>query len=488
MFIGIAHNLGNFASHFLIGMLKRILTHLLVILYFYPVSLAQETEIYGLLPDYAGSEFVFETFADYVSHETISLGKVVVSNDGSFSLKIPLQNTITIFVKAGVYKGFLILQPGKRYNILLPDRVEKSKSEKLNPFFSEMKVYLYPQNSDSTELNFRRRHVSKYINSFLSRNINSIAVGRINRHIVDSFIISINEKFPVDHSDKFYPYLQYMIGHLKSITYLRSMNNIAKQFFLDRPILYSNEDYMFLFNQVFDRFFHSFSQSKYGKEIHDIIDKERDLGDIKNQIAQHPSFNNDSLIELLILKGLHDGYYRGDYDLKSVVHLLDTIKESSSIEEHTLIASNIISKITKLAPTYPAPDFELHDKDSTLISLENFKGKYVYLNFCSFKSITCQEDFELLNELHRQYKDKLAIVSVSRDENSEEFFRFMKKNKYAWHCLSVNRQPEIIKTYQAKVIPSYYLIDPYNKILLAPTLSPRKNFENEFHRILNRRN
>ncbi|MCF8372719.1 MAG: TlpA family protein disulfide reductase [Bacteroidales bacterium] len=440
-----------------------------------------------MLPTYSGSELVFETYTDYITHESYVLGKARVGVDGRFSLEINLKSTVTSFVKTGIYQGFFILEPGKSYDIQLPEKEEKTEREKLNPFFEEIRIYIQTRLSDSTELNYRHRQLSNKISDYVGRNVADISMGRIRKQKVDSFILATEQDFPAEKNTDFYIRRKYMIGNLKSTTYIRSVDVMAKQYFLNQPILYHNEDYMKLFNQVFDKFFVFFGRSKYGSGFHDKISEDKDLGTIRKQICLNPSFANDTLIDMLILRGLYDGYYLGKYELDVVLCLLDSLGQSAKVEEQRIIANNIRDKITRLAVSYTAPGFELFNKDSQLVRLEQFKGKYVYLNFCSHRSLASQEEFVLLNELHKQYKDKLAIVSISMDEKADEFYAFMKEKDYKWTCLSIQAQPDLMNLYQVRVIPAFYLIDPYSKILLAPALSPRENFENEFHRILNNR-
>ena len=468
-------------------MLIRVFTSIWFLFYLGSECVAQETEIHGHLPGYAGSEFIFETYDDYITHKSMILAKTIVGNEGHFSVKFKLDQSLTAFIKTGIYQGFMILEPGKSYDILLPEKKEKTKDEKLNPFFKEIRVFIQTRNNDSTELNTRRRHLSKHINQFLNRNMRTIAMSRMSRKKVESFIDSTRILFPAQENSTFYNHREYMIGHLRNLTYVRSIYKIADQHFSNKPVLYHNEDYMKLFNQVFDRFFVPFGQGEFGAGIHDTISKNKSLSGIQQRLQKCPSFGDQEFIDLLILKGLYDGFYFGDYQIEEVVCLLDSLAITTQSKENKRIAQNIKEKITRLAVGYTAPGFELVDKDSKRIRLEEFKGRYVYLNFCSYKNPACQEEFILLNELHKQYKDKLAIVSVSIDENPAEFFDYMKSNHYPWTCLNSAENPNILKDYEARVIPSYYLIDPYNKILLAPALSPRENFENDFHRILNNR-
>jgi hypothetical protein len=47
---------------------------------------------------------------------------------------------------------------------------------------------------------------------------------------------------------------------------------------------------------------------------------------------------------------------------------------------------------------------------------------------------------------------------------------------------------KIMEDYHVKALPSYFLIDPYGKIILSPCPGPDGNFESTFISILKERN
>jgi len=451
------------------------------------LCVAQESEIYGLLPDYAGTEFVFETYEDFITQKHETLGKTTVDSDGQFNFVFENKECRTVFLRSGIFRASIIIEPGKNYDIQLPQNTKKNQQELDNPFFEEIKILAYQKTSDSIELNNMRNLLSNEINSYLNKNLKLISLGRMRRQNVDTFVVSLEKKYPATENSEFLSYRKYKIGHLRYITYLRSMNIMAKKYFLNQPILYSNQDYMKLFNQAFDNFLISFTHGRYGKGLHAKIVDDKDLSSIKQHIHKNPSYANDTLIELLIIKGLYDGYYNGKYEMNVVIKLFESIITDSKILIHQQISSTIIRKLTKLAFSYPAPKFELLNSDSVLVSLDKYKGKYVYLNFCSSKNYSCKQDFVLLKDLKKHYLDKLVIISISVDNNTNEFFDYMKNNEFDWVCLTAHYNLKAVKDYRIKMIPTYYLIDPYGKMLLSPAVSPHEDFDNEFNRVLNNR-
>ncbi|MFQ3676170.1 MAG: thioredoxin-like domain-containing protein, partial [Endomicrobiia bacterium] len=67
---------------------------------------------------------------------------------------------------------------------------------------------------------------------------------------------------------------------------------------------------------------------------------------------------------------------------------------------------------------------------------------------------------------------------VSNDQTREVFNDFVKKNnQYNWTFLYAGDAPEILKQYNIRVQPSYFLINPDRKIVMLPAPSPHENFE-----------
>ena len=129
-----------------------------------------------------------------------------------------------------------------------------------------------------------------------------------------------------------------------------------------------------------------------------------------------------------------------------------------------------------------------YDKDGTLVSLSDLKGKYVYLNFCTCNSYSCIKEFDLLKKLAIKYKDyKLVIVTIAIDESREQMANYVNKTKLNWLFLYYGNQPDILKTYDIRAFPTYYLIGPDGKLIMSPAPSPGENFELQLFNIMRAR-
>ena len=107
------------------------------------------------------------------------------------------------------------------------------------------------------------------------------------------------------------------------------------------------------------------------------------------------------------------------------------------------------------APACSAP---LLDGSRTL-SLAEFRGKVVYLDFWASWCLPCRQTFPFMNELQRELDDRgLSIVAVSVDKTAEEARGFLAKYP-AQFTTAVDTAGACPKAYELQGMPSSYLID-----------------------------
>ncbi|HUX53051.1 MAG TPA: TlpA disulfide reductase family protein, partial [Williamwhitmania sp.] len=117
-------------------------------------------------------------------------------------------------------------------------------------------------------------------------------------------------------------------------------------------------------------------------------------------------------------------------------------------------------------------------------SLADFKGKYIYLNFATSASYTCLEEFKGMNKIYQKYGKYLEVVSVMVDESMDDVKSFLEQTGYRWTFLDYKDHPTIIKDFDVRAYPTYFLIGPDGKMLLSPAPGPTENFDLKFFDIL----
>jgi peroxiredoxin len=107
-----------------------------------------------------------------------------------------------------------------------------------------------------------------------------------------------------------------------------------------------------------------------------------------------------------------------------------------------------------------APHFSLQDLGGTRISLGDFKGKVVILNFWATWCSPCRREIPSLERLYQLRKDKgFEILAVSVDRTSaSKVASFVADYQMSFPVLADPRG-EVGQKYWAKAIPTSFLID-----------------------------
>ncbi len=453
---------------------------------FYSISniLTGQVTLLGNNPSYAGSEIAFQMSADPFTGEEIEIGKCEVTTTGDFSLTLPLKETTYIFSHLGIFKGFLTVEPGKNYTISFPDKTDKTPANKMNPFFEETEFQFAIKNISDNDINFLimafddayKPYLKKFVGNIYSRNA---------KNLIDTTVTNLKKIGINENDDYFIHYADYKIGYLKNLAYQQKSKSISKEYFQQKPILYNNPGYFQLFNQVYAKYFYFFGRTNSGKQIYTDINLSKSYYNLSKTLTSDSILQNDSLRELVILKNIHDEFYAANFSRSGLLAILDSLTKETKITKHKEIAGFIRNKITRLMQDYEPPQFSLYDKEGKLVKLEDFKGKYVYLNFCSCSSYSCIKEFDVLKKLAEKYKDyKFAIVTIATDETREQMAHYVNKNQLNWVFLHFGNQPEVLKQYDIRAYPTYYLIGPDGKLILSPANSPGENFEMELFKIM----
>ncbi|MFP3860007.1 MAG: peroxiredoxin family protein [Bacteroidales bacterium] len=428
--------------------------------------------IYGEAPEYKNEELTFYTYSDIITRQDKPLATTKVDEDGNFRCSIPIKDTMEIFMHLGVYRAFLFAEPGNEYKIKLPKRKDKSKEQKLNPYFRG-KSYHVEIEDGKEQLNFKIYEFLRTYNRIVNQNIKKIYNSP---QILDSLYNVIDTA----HSSEnlfFQHYKDYKLGELKLISANQKSSQVVEELFKKEKIHYHNPAYMDLFNQTFENYFEEF-YSEYDRNIDKLINQAAELTQVDSILGKAELLSgNKKLRELVMLKGMHDAYYSNNYKKSSIIKLLEKFQEYSNEEYHQEIAKNIHDKITRIRTGFEPPEFCLYDLDSNLVCLDSLKGNYIYLGFCNTENYSCLRQFKALNNLYEKHKNHFKIIVISTDESFEQLKRHAERNQYPWKILHYGNDKEILKKYNVKSQPLYFFIVPDGTLSLSPAPSPAEKVE-----------
>ena len=100
------------------------------------------------------------------------------------------------------------------------------------------------------------------------------------------------------------------------------------------------------------------------------------------------------------------------------------------------------------------------------LSLADYDGYVIYINFWSSWCGPCRASFPLLQELRdRYYAQGFEIISINLDQNPKDALKFLDQNPVSFPVLQ-DEKKRVSRLYKLKSIPSSYLIDASGHIVL----------------------
>jgi len=140
----------------------------------------------------------------------------------------------------------------------------------------------------------------------------------------------------------------------------------------------------------------------------------------------------------------------------------------------------IKTKWEKLAKGNPAPNFALQDSTGKTVSLADFKGKVVFLDFWASWCGPCIGEMPSAKKVKEKFKGQnVVFLYLSIDTNETLWKNAMKKHGIEGIHLLVppkeNWNHQIPVTYNVNGIPAYFLIDKEGKF--AVNVAPRPSDE-----------
>jgi thiol-disulfide isomerase/thioredoxin len=141
--------------------------------------------------------------------------------------------------------------------------------------------------------------------------------------------------------------------------------------------------------------------------------------------------------------------------------LTDDFFELASDPLYRDLVSGEYKTVLKTAPGNPAPDFTLADINGEEVSLSDFKGKVVYLDFWASWCGPCMREVPYAKELKKRMagQDDLVFLYISIDTDEEAWRRTVANQEIRGVHLNVpGGRAEVPSLYNVKGVPTFYII------------------------------
>ena len=182
--------------------------------------------------------------------------------------------------------------------------------------------------------------------------------------------------------------------------------------------------------------------------------------------------------------------YYIENDRMGTVGIEDLVTEYLSKSTDETLKNDIKLLCDKWAPIatgMPAPDFTLPDVNGNNVSLSDYKGKYVVIDFWFTGCGSCKVMFPYLKQLMNEYRNRnIIFISISVDAERSAWEKMLKEGydeagtrvffeeKANWIHLHDPQTRAIAKQYLVSKYPTYILIDRDGKYASSRIEYPKR--------------
>lgn len=113
-------------------------------------------------------------------------------------------------------------------------------------------------------------------------------------------------------------------------------------------------------------------------------------------------------------------------------------------------------------PRRNVPDFNLQDLDGRSVTLKEFRGKVVFVNFWATWCPPCRDEMPSMQRIYNEYRDKgLVMLAINFMESPNTIRPFLSEHKLTFPILLDSGT--VMVSYGVLGLPATYLIDRQGK-------------------------
>jgi len=173
----------------------------------------------------------------------------------------------------------------------------------------------------------------------------------------------------------------------------------------------------------------------------------------------------------------HCAYELGKYRLaytKSIDTVYAYVASIIQNERHAEEIKSIYFKLKNIVKGAVSPSFSFQDAHGQTISLDQLKGKFVYIDVWSTWCLPCIKEIPFQKNLEDSFHSKnIVFVSICRNSDKSNWLEFIKKeNLHGLQLFAESFESNFFNAYGISGVPHYILIDAAGNILDADAKRP----------------
>lgn len=424
--------------------------------------------IYGNAPSYAGKTLSVRTYSDQILYNEDELGQAKVSENGDFEFDLPVTTTMQVFIPMPTYKGFIYIEPNKKYKISLPEYCERTLQQKLSPYFAVKDYLLTIEDLERSDLNYQMMEFDDGFDFYSMKHITYGAqLDSVKKSVGQMRDLFVDLNKPFQQRFKEYRYLLLLNMAAKTSALQDSMIVRLNKMGVETE----NPAFWDAMNNIFD----DFVAGTKGTEEYELFKRIINVGDSKmllGMLNERYGLSNKELREMVAIKICGDLLNHADFDRGKVIALLLGLKSYITDSETREILNAQTNKACLNYIGTNAPDFEGTTSAGKVLRLSEQKGKYVYLNFCNSHLEKTVRDLQVLQRFAETFQKELTVINIFLYDKPEDVKRLEANTRVKMQYVTVP-QPDLLRQYYGvKSVPSYMILDTEGQIMMTKGAEP----------------
>ncbi len=161
-------------------------------------------------------------------------------------------------------------------------------------------------------------------------------------------------------------------------------------------------------------------------------------------------------------------FFNPNDDFEFMQTVANSLYEAHPKSEMVTFYKSQIDDLAKLAVGVEAPDFSMPTPEGDTVSLSDYRGGYVLIDFWAAWCKPCREENpNIVAAYNKFHEDGFEILGVSLDRKREDWLKAIEDDNLEWTQVSELQywQSPIVQEYKISGIPFSLLIGPDGKIV-----------------------
>ncbi|QIA09723.1 redoxin domain-containing protein [Draconibacterium halophilum] len=426
-------------------------------------------------PEYANEQLIFYSFADPISNNNKVAFTLKFNNEGTSETSIQIDEPLFTFSEFGIYRGMLLLEPGKTVDLKLPPLKKKSFADQKNPYFKPISFWIFSNSGQM--LNDKISRFEQKLNELTDKDFNALYFQQ-SKSAFNRLKTGIDEAFPETQSESFELHKKLRLKLIEADIFRLSPEDYSAIFQPIAPEFWEYESFKTLLDKTFDKQLSFSAKAIGGGRVSEAVAREN-IKDLLVFISEKYQITG-KMADLVLLKMLHDGFYSKEFPEKAIKNMIAD-KHFTNHQEIKIrdAASNIATKITFLEKGSVAPAICLTDINSEKCCTNNSQEKFKYIIFADVETLICQEHLKYLSRVNELFSENLEIFVVLRDTERSGIDSFFTANKVPATIL-VDKENKTIAEYKIQSFPQCILLNEKHQVVFDDAKAPLNGFEQQF--------